>query len=110
MTWKEMMKERNGYDCITTFWEDFAIADRFGVSAIQDTFNRSFRDYKSNFKYMIELILVLNHRHWLYGLEGPNQNLEIAEVYECLYYKADNYVLENYTSPEETEYYFEVLD
>ena len=35
MTFREFMRE-NGYELQTTFWEDFSIADRFGLSAIRD--------------------------------------------------------------------------
>ena len=45
MTFREFMKE-NGNEVKTTFWEDFSIAERFGLSAIQDTFNRSFKEWK----------------------------------------------------------------
>lgn len=41
MTFREFMKE-NGYELQTTFWIDFTVADLFGLSAIQDTFNRAF--------------------------------------------------------------------
>lgn len=37
MTFKEFMQE-NGYETQTTFWEDFSNADKFGESAIRDTF------------------------------------------------------------------------
>lgn len=56
----------NGYELQTTFWEDFSIADRFGLSAIQDTFKRAFEEWKNNYKYLTELILVLNHKIWQY--------------------------------------------
>ncbi len=39
------MKE-NGNEIKTMFWEDFSIAERFGLSAIQDTFNRAFKEWK----------------------------------------------------------------
>ena len=45
MTFREFMKE-NGNEVKTTFWEDFSIAERFGISAIQDTFNRAFKEWK----------------------------------------------------------------
>ena len=45
MTFREFMKE-NGNEVKTTFWEDFSIAERFGLSAIQDTFNRAFKELK----------------------------------------------------------------
>ena len=35
----------NGYETFTTFWQDFTIADRFGVSAIKDTFKRAFNEW-----------------------------------------------------------------
>ena len=61
MTFREFMLE-NGYELQTTFWNDFSIADRFGLSAIQDTFNRAFKEWKENYKYLTELVLVLNHK------------------------------------------------
>lgn len=48
MTFREFMRE-NGYELQTTFWEDFSIADRFGLSAIQDTFKRAFEEWKNNY-------------------------------------------------------------
>ena len=45
MTFREFMKE-NGNELKTTSWEDFSIAERFGLSAIQDTFNRAFKEWK----------------------------------------------------------------
>ena len=54
MTFREFMLE-NGYELQTTFWNDFSIADRFGLSAVQDTFNRAFKEWKENYKYLTEL-------------------------------------------------------
>ena len=31
----------NGYQPKTTFWMDFSIADKFGIAAIKDTYNRN---------------------------------------------------------------------
>ena len=28
------------YECQTTFWEDFTIADEFGLEAVRDTYSR----------------------------------------------------------------------
>lgn len=35
MTFREFMQE-NGYDLITTFWEDFSIADKYGIAMETD--------------------------------------------------------------------------
>ena len=42
------MKE-NGNEIKTMFWEDFSIAERFVLSAIQDTFNRAFKEWKEDY-------------------------------------------------------------
>lgn len=46
----------------TTFCSDFLIAERCGgIAGIKDTFNRAFNGWKSHFKYLTELAMVLNH-------------------------------------------------
>lgn len=47
MTFREFMLE-NGYELQTTFWNDFSIADRFGLSAVQDTSNRALQKALEN--------------------------------------------------------------
>ena len=29
------------YECQTTFWQDFTIADKFGLEAVKDTYRRA---------------------------------------------------------------------
>ena len=53
-----------GYEPKTTFWMDFSIADRFGANAIKDTYNRAFKEWKTNYIYLTELIMELNHTIW----------------------------------------------
>lgn len=43
MTFQEFMQE-NGYDLITTFWEDFSIADKYGIAGVKDTYKRAFSE------------------------------------------------------------------
>lgn len=104
MTFREFMTE-NGYELQTTFWDDFSIADRFGISAIQDTFNRAFEEWKENYKYLTELILVLNHKIWQYYETRP----EVATLYNSLWEQADLYAQEN-LKDDELSYYYEVTD
>lgn len=70
MTFREFMSE-NGYTVQTTFWEDFTIADRFGLSAIRDTYNRAFKEWNENYKFLTELVLVLNHKIWQHHKSHP---------------------------------------
>lgn len=41
MTFNEFMKSTFGVESCTTFWDDFSIADRFGINAVKDTYKRS---------------------------------------------------------------------
>ena len=104
MTYKELMTE-TGYELQTTFWEDFSIADRFGKAAITDTYNRAFKEWKDNCKFLTELVLVLNHKIWQYYENNP----DVASLYNSLWEKTDEYAMENLKG-EEATYYFKVKD
>lgn len=93
------------YKPITTFYQDFTIADQFGISAIKDTFKRAFTEWKDNYKYLTELVMVLNHKIWEYY----EINDEYATVYNELWGKADEYACENLHG-EEAAYFFRVTD
>ena len=95
----------NGYEVETTFWEDFSIAERFGLSAIQDTFNRAFKEWKEDYEFLTELVLVLNHKIWQYYETRP----EIATLYNTLWEQTDQYAMEN-LKDEELSYFFDVTD
>lgn len=99
------VEEFCGYTPITTFWDDFSIADRFGKSAVQDTFNRAFAEWKSDYKYLTELAMVLNHKSW----QHCETNKTLSELYVELYYKVYDYAVDN-LKPEEVRYFFEILD
>lgn len=95
-----------GYKQITTFWSDFSIADNFGVNAIKDTFKRAFDGWKNNYKYLTELVMVLNWKIWQYHEEG---NTQYAELYNELWEKADGYACDNLKG-EELDYFYRTTD
>ena len=99
------------YRSVTTFWRDFSIADQLGVEAIQDTYNRIFKEWKKDYKYLTELVMVLNHKTWQFYEQGKtNQRFEAyAELYDTLYKKAANYAIEHLEG-DELRYYFQVTD
>ena len=95
----------NGYEMKTTFWQDFSIADAFGVSAVKDTYNRAFNGWKENYIYLTELVIVLNWKIW----QHYEKNEQLARVYNELWEQADEYACENLKG-EEAEYFFRVTD
>ena len=96
----------NDYECKTTFYQDFSIADKFGVSAIKDTYKRAFNEWKTNYIYLTELVMVLNYKMWEHYQNG---NQELAKVYDELWRKADGYACDN-LSGEELAYFFRITD
>lgn len=95
----------NGYETMTTFWSDFTIADVFGIAAIKDTFKRAFNEWKSNYKYLTELVMILNWKCWVYY----GQNNQYSDLYADLYYQANDYARENLHGAE-LDYFFRVTD
>ena len=94
-----------GYETKTTFWDDFSIADAFGLDAIQDTFNRAFADWKDNYEYLTELVMVLNWKIW----QWYEKNGSIGRLYNDLWEQADEYALENLEG-EALSYFLTVTD
>ena len=90
----------------TTFNMDFAIADRFGVNAVKDTFNRAFKEWKSDARYLTELVMVLNHRCWYWYDCG---NKKMSELYSDLFYKAQGYAYDNLKG-DELKFFLDVTD
>lgn len=99
------IEEMTGYKPMTTFYTDFSIADCFGLDAIQDTYNRAFESWKSDYKYLTELVMALNWKIW----EWYEKDDSKAKLYNDLYQKADTYACEN-LSGEELTYFYETTD
>lgn len=91
MTFKEFMKEV-GYNLLTTFWEDFSIADKYGIVGVKDTYRRAFNEWKDDYKFFTELTLVLNHKIW----QHYESNRELAALYDRLWREADEYAMNNF--------------
>ena len=99
------IEEMTGYKPITTFYQDFSIADNFGVGAIKDTYNMAFNEWKDNYKFLTELVMVLNWKIF----EHYESNEKIAKVYDSLWKEADEYAMEN-LKDQEAKYYYEITD
>lgn len=95
-----------GYEPKTTFYMDFSIADRFGIAAIKDTFQRAFEHWKDNCEYLTELVMVLNWKQWEHH---ECRNYIVQEEYYELWNEASRYAEENLQG-EELKYYFRCID
>lgn len=102
-TWN--IESMTGYKPITTFYEDFSIADRFGANAILDTYKSAFRYWRDDYKYLTELVMVLNWKiHEHYG-----SNDRFANIYNDLWDKTSRWAEENLKN-DELQYYYRVID
>lgn len=103
MAWA--IEEMTGYKPKTTFWDDFSIADRFGIDAVKDTFKRAFEEWKENAEYLTELVMVLNWKIWQFYEKQP----ALAEIYNALWMKADAYACQNLKG-EDLAYFYRTTD
>lgn len=95
----------NGYEMKTTFWEDFTIADAFGVSAIEDTYKRAFNGWKHDYVYITELSLVLNWKMFQWYEKDDSK----YQIYYNLYTKLDAWCMDNLRNSE-LIYYIDTTD
>ena len=89
----------------TTFWMDFSVADVFGLDAVRDTYNRAFEEWKHDYRYLTDLVMVLNHKIW----QWYEKRDDLARLYDELWDKTALYAIENLKG-EELSYYLNVTD
>ena len=70
-----------GYTQRTTFWDDFTIAERFGLPAIKDTYKNAFTSWKTDVVFITELVLVLNWK-MLY-MDEKHMTEKSVMYYKC---------------------------
>lgn len=103
-TWN--IEEMTGYKPQTTFYEDFSIADAFGISAVKDTYKRGIETAKAlGHVYLTELVLALNWKIW----EHYKTNEPLAKVYNDLWMKASE-IAQTTLQGDELMYYYRTTD
>jgi len=102
-TWN--IEAMTGYKPKTTFYEDFSIADRFGVDAVVDTYRVAMLAWKDDVEYLTELVMALNWKIW----EHYGTNDELARAYDALWRKADAYAVENLKG-DDLAYFYRTTD
>ena len=69
----------------TTFYADFLVAEAFlkyEPNSLNDTWNRAWKSWKNNVKYVVELCLSMNHLCW----EHNQDNSDLCSWYGDKYY------------------------
>lgn len=103
MSWN--IEELTGYKPKTTFWDDFTIAEAFGLKEIRETYDRAFKEWKSNTEYITELVMVLNWKIF----QHHERDDEKAKLYNELWSKTDAYCMDNLKGDDLT-YFLRVTD
>lgn len=100
-----LIEEETGYKPLFTFYEDFSIAEPFGASAIEETFDRIFKEWKGDYKALTELVMALNWKVWILFEKGS----KLAEIYSKLWNKTDDYAV-SHLKGEELSYFYSTTD
>lgn len=99
----EFVQEQEDFS--TTFWTDFSIADAFGPAAVRDTYNRAFAEWKHDYRYLTDLVMVLNHKIW----QWYERDETMADMYDKLWNEASVYA-EEHLGGDERDYYYRLTD
>lgn len=100
------IEELTGYHPVSTFYTDFSIADKFGLDAIKDTYKRAFEGWKTNFRYITELVMVLNWKCWEHY---DTKHIEMSELYANLYEELNDWCFDNLKGAE-LDYFIQTTD
>ena len=93
------------YKFETTFWEEFSIAENYGVNAVKEHYDLVFPQWRDNIRFLTELVLVLNLKLFIwFGVDD-----DLGKLYEALYMDADTYALSTFEG-NDLDYYLHTLD
>lgn len=103
-----------GYKPMTTYWQDFSIADHFVLNgmepdAIEDTHKRSWPhliDGSMSVEYLTEYIMVLN---WKLQDHYSSGHKDIAVIYDKLWRECDQWACDNLKG-KDADYYYRTTD
>lgn len=96
------IEKMTGYKPVTTFWNDFEIAEVCGgEEAIKDTYKRGMKYWSWDVKMVTELAMVVNWRmfYWF-----DRKNYKLARLYEKLWVDCDKWCMKNLKDDDLTYY------
>lgn len=107
MDYEAFLSQFTDYKPITNYWMQFSIADMDGEAEIIALYKKLLEECKSDYKKLTELVMVLNHRIWLFASIPGHERL--AELYDSLWKAADEYAC-NHLKGEELTYFYRTTD
>ena len=102
------IEEMTGYKPMTSSYRDLSIADKFGISTIENTIKTLLKNFKAmgnGYKYITELVMALNWKIW----EHYENNKTIAKCYNDEWEKLMQWCQEHFTQ-DQLDYYYRVTD
>ena len=105
--WDKILENFTDYRSQTNLWDEYSIADKKSLKDLKALFDTTFAKAKQDYKYLTELVMVLNHRMWYWYELNPDS--AIVSAYTKYYEKAHNWAL-THLNPEEIRYYCSVTD
>lgn len=99
------IQSMTGYEPKTTFWEDFSMAEQFGMNVVNDLFCEYFVDFRDDVVSFTELVLVLNWKIW----QHHKKNDRLALLYDSMWRKASEWAMDNLKG-EDLDYYYRTTD
>lgn len=94
------------YECKTTFYMDFTIADCFGKEAVMDTYRRAVEEWGDDIIYMTELSMVLNWKLWDHY---EKEHQAFALMYNNLWEKVNQYIFKHFEG-DDLMYFYKTTD
>ena len=103
-----------GKEMQSTWWGDYCVAEMLGgQKGVQDTFNRAWKYWRNDKIYTTELSLVLNWKCWKwadkYQQSKDQKDKEMSQLYEKLWLKLHDWVLDNWKG-EDLSFYLAETD
>jgi len=97
-----------GYTQLTTSFQDFSIAEKFGVKAVKDTYKSLVDFCKVDYKYLTELEIVTNKKCWKKYYDGET---ELSQIYADMYYEVRDLFYELFGEDnDKVQYNFDLTD
>lgn len=122
--WKKWLKGLCPYKTFKPeymFYHDFSVNEYFqfihnGKDLVKKHFKKMIKCWKYNYKAFTELIMVLNHKSYMFGCNvdskflgidnNPKLVREIAKMYADFYYEADELFRKMYENNDEAMLYY----